>query len=93
MVASSSVKEVQAAEIGLKVFPNPVRDVIRLQTNADAEMETVYIYDLNGRLVKAHSNIHSSQVSLPKNNLTAGFYLMQVRTKDKLVQTQIIVQD
>lgn len=89
----SSIKEVQASEIGLNVFPNPVRDVIHLQTNADAQMETVYIYDLNGRLVKAHSNLHSSQVSLPKNNLTAGFYLMQVRTKDKLVQTQIIVQD
>ncbi|MBK9272162.1 MAG: T9SS type A sorting domain-containing protein [Saprospiraceae bacterium] len=89
----SSTKEVKASDIGLKVYPNPVREFLQIETHTDAPVESVYIYNLSGKLVKAHTHLRNSQVSLPVQPLTAGFYLMQVRTKDKMVQTQLIVQD
>jgi len=90
---ASSVKEVEASEIGLKLFPNPVRESLLIETNDQNPIESVYIYNLQGKLVKAHASIRTSNVRIPRNNLMAGFYLAQIRTKDKMVTTQIIVQD
>lgn len=48
---------------------------------------------MEGRLMKAHTNLNSNQVNIPRHNLNAGIYLAQVRTKDKVVTKQVVFQD
>lgn len=88
-----AVKDVEASEIGLKVYPNPMRENLQLETHPDHPIESVYFYNLDGQLVKAHSSLKSSSVVIPRHQLRSGFYLTEIRTKDKKVTTQIIVQD
>ena len=87
------LKEVNEEEIGLVVLPNPARENIRFETSDKNPIESVYFYDMEGRLMKAHTNLNSNQVNIPRHNLNAGIYLAQVRTKDKVVTKQVVFQD
>ncbi|MBK8404134.1 MAG: T9SS type A sorting domain-containing protein [Saprospiraceae bacterium] len=87
------LKEVNEEEIGLVVLPNPARENMRFETSDKNPIESVYFYDMEGRLMKAHTNLNSNQVNIPRHNLNAGIYLAQVRTKDKVVTKQVVFQD
>ncbi|MCC6816384.1 MAG: T9SS type A sorting domain-containing protein [Saprospiraceae bacterium] len=88
-----NTKEVSDSEIGLKMGPNPMKEQMLVSTSGDHPMKDIYIYDLNGNLVKAHVEINSSNFTLNRNQLNGGFYLAQVRTKDKFVSKQIVITD
>ncbi|NOT37835.1 MAG: T9SS type A sorting domain-containing protein [Saprospiraceae bacterium] len=88
-----NTKDVNDFEVGLKFGPNPMRESMEISTNTAYPMDDIYVYDLKGNLVKAHVEINASQFTMNRNNLHSGFYLAQIRMKDKLVTKQIVVTD
>ncbi|OAD45532.1 T9SS type A sorting domain-containing protein [Polaribacter atrinae] len=59
----------------LKVFPNPTSDIINIKANTNLGINQLYIYNLNGRLIK------ESATDLDKINiseLSKGIYLLKV---------------
>lgn len=59
-----------------QVFPNPVNDIIYIQS--PSSLDSFRIYDLQGRLVKS-GKIQENVVNL--DNLTAGLYLLRLRSQ------------
>ena len=53
-------KDVDASEVGLNFSPNPFKESIQFTTSQEYPMTDIYVYDLNGRLVKANTEINSS---------------------------------
>ncbi len=87
----SAVKDpMDAATVGLKVSPNPASDVVRFHTADEFPMEHIYVYDLNGRLVKAHTDIKHNQFTMLRNNLPAGTYIAKVMVKDGFVSQKLM---
>lgn len=86
-------EEVSDAEIGLTLSPVPFNQVLYFETKPEHPMKTISIFDVHGKLIKAHTDINSNTFNMPKHPLQAGFYVAQIRTKDKIVTKQIIVQD
>ena len=60
-----------SAKNNLKVFPNPVGDVVNLTSNK--EVKSVTIYDLTGKKVKSTNDTKQINVS----NLAKGTYILQ----------------
>ncbi|MFN8331669.1 MAG: T9SS type A sorting domain-containing protein [Saprospiraceae bacterium] len=88
-----ATKDVNDQEVGLSFGPNPFREAISFTTNAQNPISDIYVYDLNGRLVKANTEINASQFTMQRHSLKAGFYFAQIRMKDKTATRQIIVTD
>ncbi len=60
------------------IFPNPVADVLNLNTDYNFEKAQLSIRDMSGRLV-LQSVIHGSgTISVPLNKLAAGFYTVEI---------------
>lgn len=87
------VPEVKAEEIGLEVSPVPASSFVQITTTNEHPMEAIYIYDLGGQLVKAHTEIRSTQFTLHKYQLNSGLYLMKVKTKSGEAFKKIMFQD
>jgi len=83
---------VDGSEIGLKVFPNPIVETAQISTEEDYKIESVYVYDINGRLVKAVSHLNTNNYTFERNNLSAGNYVLHLRTKEKSVVQKITIQ-
>lgn len=81
--------ELSDLEVGLKVSPVPAIDVVNFVSEKE-KMIDIYVYDLNGRLVKAHTSIHANAFQMPRNALTTGMYIAEVRYEKGFVKRKIV---
>lgn len=84
-----NTKELSDLEVGLKVSPVPAIDVVNFVSEKQ-KMTDIYVYDLNGRLVKAHTSIEANAFQMPRNALVAGLYIAEVRYEKGFVKRKIV---
>ncbi len=89
----TNTKEVNKTDVGLRMMPNPASSYVNFTTNTDSPIQSIYIYDLQGRLVKAHTDINSSQFTMLRNQLHGGYYRAQIVLNNKFVSESLILRD
>lgn len=86
-----SVDEV--AKSSFKMYPNPVDDVLVFETTtAVRAIETVTIYDLQGKVVKTIETSSSNRIEINTKNIASGLYLAEISsgTTDKEIKKLIV---
>jgi hypothetical protein len=73
----------------LKLYPNPVVDMMRIE--ADAEIKSISIFDIQGRLLET-INVNSSKCEFDMRHYMKGTYVIRVITYRE-IYNQIIVKD
>ncbi len=71
----------------LNLFPNPATNNITFTTQLS--IETVNVFDLNGRLIK---HIKNPDQTIDVSRLTTGMYLLQIKTKNTIITKRLIKQ-
>lgn len=71
------------SELDLKIYPNPVQDVLNI--SSQKKMEAVKIYDANGKLV---SNLTQNKISL--SHLPNGTYWVLIQIEGKTYREKLI---
>jgi len=84
------VEELTESLVGLQVGPNPGVDQITFTTNNEYPIQDVYVYDLNGRLVKAHVKIENNVFQMDKDALASGMYVAELRFNNNAIVTKRI---
>ncbi|CAM4054707.1 T9SS type A sorting domain-containing protein [Flavobacterium antarcticum] len=76
----------------ISVYPNPATDLLNVATNGSDTINAVQIVDLNGREVftKSFSNVSDAQINV--NDLSAGMYLINIKSGDKSVTKKFLKQ-
>jgi hypothetical protein len=75
----------QAEDLG--IFPNPVKDVLNIQSSI--QVEQISFYDLSGREIKT---IYNPQSSISVNDLVNGMYIVKIKTESSESMHKIIKQ-
>ncbi|WP_235294975.1 T9SS type A sorting domain-containing protein [Portibacter lacus] len=88
----SGVQDLKPLEIGLKAFPNPVLTETTLQVNADESIQKVYLYNTEGKLVQAVTNINSNIYNLKRNDLPSGSYFARIFVEEGAVVKQLLFE-
>lgn len=86
-----SVDDVQPAEVGFSLFPNPLFDRAQIRVNPDIELQLLAIYDNAGRRVAA-TRLSGSEYTIDRGNLPAGHYTLFVQTSEGALATQLIAR-
>lgn len=82
-------QELQPEDLGLQVSPVPATDAVNFQTK-DTPIRNIYVYDLSGRLVKAHTSINSNVFQMQRNSLPNGMYIAELRFDGGFVKRKIV---
>lgn len=82
-VGDDGVEEIDNEEV--VIYPNPVDDIVMIETHGRASLQNVIIYDVNGRNVLSTSE---SQIDI--SNLPSGVYLMKIESSDGIFYKKII---
>ena len=90
-IVLSTNEVLDANVVGLNMFPNPANAEINLTTNANAPIESVYVYNLTGQLVKAHTAVNASQFTMQRNSLANGMYMVRVNFKEGFVTQRLML--
>ncbi|MDO8366619.1 MAG: T9SS type A sorting domain-containing protein [Saprospiraceae bacterium] len=84
-----STKELNELELGLQVSPVPAVDAVTFQTK-ETPIRHIYVYDLSGRLVKAHTNINNNVFQMQRNSLQNGMYIAELRFDNGFVKRKVV---
>ena len=66
------------------LYPNPVRDVLNIETNLD--IQSVEIYNIQGQKV-----LSSNQKQINVSDLAAGMYMVRIQDAENNIATKKIV--
>jgi para-nitrobenzyl esterase len=72
------------------IFPNPSNDQMTVQYDGSVQLKEVVLVDLSGRTVDSYK-VNSSQLTINKNDLNAGVYLLKSTTTEGAVSTAKII--
>jgi hypothetical protein len=75
------------AEGDLKLYPNPVSDILRIE--ADAEIKSFSIFDIQGRLLET-VNVSSGRFELDIRHFTSGTYIIRIITSGDIYNRRIV---
>ena len=74
----------------LEMFPNPTDDFVLLK--ASSTIESVLIYDINGKLIQSNYDINNADYKADLSTFESGIYFMNLVTKVGTVNKKIIVK-
>ena len=62
----------------VRVFPNPVEEILNINTNITFNKATISITDMKGQIVLKKDVIGSGAITVPLNNLIPGMYVARI---------------
>ncbi len=87
---TTSVSE-QLAD-NLQLYPNPASDVLNIKRPAGITAVDVRFYDSVGQLVLERPAVQADQLWLPRAQMPAGLYIVEVSVQDTRVQHKIVLE-
>jgi hypothetical protein len=75
----------------LKVYPNPVKDFINIETKNGDLLNEVEIWDMQGKIIRKYSNLKLNKTSISLN-IPEGVYLLKVVAQKNTELLKIIKQ-
>ncbi len=72
------------------LYPNPFNDIISINTAKD--IETLKLYDINGKLALTISNIQNKQYSIDTKAISTGVYALHILYRDQTFETHKIIK-
>jgi hypothetical protein len=85
--ASNQGVVIEGQKATVTVFPNPVQDVLYIQT--EDKVQQIYVFDLNGRMVK---QVNGDQKSIDLSTLPTGHYVARIHTDKAVVPVRVVKQ-
>lgn len=90
--ATSDAENLALSDTEFNIYPNPTSESITVQLSDDY-INSVRIYDMNGRLMRQVSdNLNSSEMNISLDNLSSGTYLLEVISAGKKGVKKFIIQ-
>jgi hypothetical protein len=88
---TTAVQDINKEAFALSVYPNPVSDQLFFELKDAAQISSLQIVDINGRIVERIQNPTQSPI-LNVSNLSNGFYFYQLQLADgKIANGKIVV--
>lgn len=90
-VSSLGTKDITAkSDLDIKVYPNPVIDVVNLKSN-DSKITLVSVIDMSGKAIKTvMSSEKTNEIAVNVSELNAGSYLLIIHTDKNKFSKKII---
>ncbi|KAA3642588.1 MAG: T9SS C-terminal target domain-containing protein [Bacteroidetes bacterium] len=75
-------------KLTIDIWPNPAKTTVNFRTQNNNPIESIKIYDLNGKLIAIHSN-PSSQIQV--SELPNGIYFVEIKTNQDRKTKKLII--
>jgi hypothetical protein len=84
-IIPNSILDIEGSK--LTVFPNPVSDVLNIQT--DEIIKQIFVLDVNGKVMM---QLHGDRKTIDLQSISAGSYILRIHTETGIIPVRIIKQ-
>ena len=64
---------------GITMYPNPGRDMVTINSATQLESANICLYNIQGELIQSHPNFNGYSLTIERNNLPSGLYLLKIQ--------------
>jgi hypothetical protein len=90
-LGTSSVPEISENEIAVKLFPNPVDDILTISVKPAGYNRHCQVIDMNGRKVKSFIiQRKTDELSVVTGDLKPGVYSLVIKTTDSKITRKFV---
>ena len=82
----------EAAPLKMQVYPSPASNMVQVVLDKDNLLQSVALYDLNGRVVQQITGLSSDRTALNVSLLPAGLYFVVAQTTQGTTTRKIEVR-
>lgn len=83
---------VDAATVGLEVYPNPASDFVRIELAEGYKIREIALIDMMGRLTGNWTGIDQSSFRIDRGTLVRGYYNVRLRTDEGIVTQRVLFE-
>ncbi len=88
------MNEINAASQIIQIYPNPFNSFATIQFNTIVHNIALDIFNVCGEKVKSISNISGNQITISRENLSAGIYIIRiVQNSKETSMMKLIIED
>jgi hypothetical protein len=85
-LSSASIYEATGKTLNIKVFPNPMEKETTISFNPYTDkLYNIVLLDNLGRQLRTYNNIENGELTINKNDLKKGLYIIQLISDSKLI--------
>ena len=75
------------------VYPNPVKDVLKISLSDNLNVKDIYFVDLAGKILKpADIQKNRRELQVDVSNLNDGIYLLNINTDNQFNKVKVIIE-
>lgn len=89
---TSSREVIASNSIDLTIAPIPAQDQVLLSVNDQHFMQSVQLFDLQGRLMETQNNLDSKFTTIDRNKLPAGIYIVKIQFEEGILSRRIMFE-
>jgi glucose/arabinose dehydrogenase len=92
IIDSSLISIEENSFLDFKIYPNPATSSFTVQSNnPQVLIETINIYNLQGKLIKSINNNKKQNIQINTKNMASGFYLTEIISQTGSKKTQKLI--
>lgn len=91
-VTTTQIKNLIENQNSILTYPQPAENKLQIQIEGDDLMQHISVFDLSGRNIFNAEIQSTAHYVLDCSQLSNGFYLLQVQTKNKKMMAKFVVQ-
>ena len=80
------------AQVNLRLAPNPATLEINITVSDDKPVRSYSVFDISGRMVRNYNDVNSTFLTLRRENLQDGMYLVQLRFDEGVLTKKVIFE-
>ncbi len=85
----TAIRKVQLGNLGLSVHPNPTTSKITITSLSGSSLQTIQLFNHEGKRLRSFSNINSFQTTINLQDLSSGSYVLEVSDGKTITTRQI----
>lgn len=86
-----SVIDDSAKSSSVQIYPNPVKDVLKIKTDNNEKVQELKIINASGQIVMSKT-FSNDKTETDVRSLASGFYIVQITTSKGVVNKKILVE-
>ena len=89
-IITSTETGIDLSLLDIKIYPNPVRDILQITSSAEHPIQQAKLYDLNGKILVHQQSNDPIRLEISVSDFPKGMYVLSLELKGGRILTEMI---
>jgi len=89
-IITSTETDIDLSLLDIKIYPNPVSDILQITSSAEHPIQQAKLFDLNGKILAHKQSNDPIRLEISVSDFPEGIYVLSLELKDGSILTEMV---